>query len=143
MTRATELTMNLRRNIGGRLVLALCVAAMGLAAGCSSCKPGKSPGKALSYSLKITPGESLKDSSAEVDVIGANADLLAQLQNYSVKKYFKHGDPVRRDAPKLATIKFVPGKQEPYEIPQSDPQWAAWIAAGVHDLVVLADLPEI
>jgi len=124
------------------LFLGLLVAVSIGVAGCFTCKPGKSAGKPLAFSLKITPGESLKESSAEVDVIGANPSKLAQLQNYGVKKYFKPGDPVRRDLSKI-TIKFIAGQQQAFEIAPTDAKWAEWLASGVQDLVVVADLPEI
>ncbi len=110
--------------------------------GCSSCKPGKSPGPPLTYDLKVSPGESLKDSSLEVDVVGVGPSDLERYKTYGVKKYFKPGDPLRADAPKH-TIKFVPGNQKTEIIPKTAPIWSTWQKSGAQYLVVLADIPGI
>jgi hypothetical protein len=124
------------------LGLALLLAAAGGVAGCSSCKPGKSNGAAQSYNLKITPGESLKDSSVVVDVVGINPSELQKWQSYSLKKYLKPGDALRQDAAKT-TANFLPGQQTPFVIKKTDPIWDQWLKSGAQYLVVIADLPGV
>jgi hypothetical protein len=112
------------------------------AAGCSSCKPGAGGGAAQAYNLKVVPGDSLKDSSVVVDVIGLHQSELQLLQTYSLKKYFKPGDKVRGDLSKQ-TITFLPDKQTPFELKKTDPLWKKWLAEGVQYVVVIADLPGV
>src|SRR2546423_9156483 len=127
------------RNVVVGLSLILAAAAL---SGCASCKPGKGAGKPLTYNLKVAPADSLKDSSVEVDVVGIHPSDLERYKTYSVKKYFKPGDPMRADAAKV-TAKFVPGNQKPLLIPSTDPQWAKWMSSGAQYLVVIADLPNV
>jgi hypothetical protein len=123
-------------------LLALLALACGAFAGCSSCKPGGSPGPAQSYNLKLSPGDSLKDSSVVVDVVGINQSELPKWQSYSIKDYFKPGDAVRQDAARF-TAEFVPGKQNPAVLKKTDPLWDKWTKSGVQYLVVIADLPGV
>ncbi len=111
-------------------------------AGCGTCKPGKSPGPPLAYNIKISPGDSLRDSSLEVDLIGIHPSDLERYRTYSVKKYFKPGDPLRADASKF-TVKFVPGQQNVATLPKNHTLWSAWMKAGVQYIVVLADIPGV
>ena len=55
-------------------------------------------------------------------------------------KYWKEGDPFRRDADKTV-LNFVSGQQLVQSLAVSDAQWARWQAKGVTHLLVLADLP--
>lgn len=110
--------------------------------GCSSCKPSGPPGPPQAYNTKITPGESLKDSSVVVDVVGINQSELPKWQSYSIRDYFKPGDPVRQDAAKF-TAEFVPGKQTPAVLKKNDPLWERWTKSGAQYLVVIADLPGV
>jgi hypothetical protein len=110
--------------------------------GCSSSKAGRPAGKARAYNLKLVPGESLKESSATVDVVGVNPSELEKWRNYSIKEYFRPGDPLRTDAQK-ATVSFVPGRQEPLVLKTTDPIWNKWLKAGVQYVVVVADLPGV
>src|SRR5215208_5283068 len=81
-------------------------------AGCAACKPGKGAGPALSYKLKVGPGESLKESSVRVDVIGILPTELQKWQVKSLKDYWKPGDPLRQDAARnMITTSFTPGQQ--------------------------------
>jgi hypothetical protein len=125
-----------------RFLLALLVLAAGAFVGCSSCKPGGPPGPPLTYNVTIAPGDSLKDSSVVVDVVGINQSELPKWQTYSVKDYFKPGDPVRHDAAKF-TAEFVPGKQAPVVLKKTDPLWEKWKRSGAQYLVVIADLPGV
>ncbi len=124
------------------LFAAFSIATLALFTGCSSCKPGGPPGQAQSYNLKLEPGASLKDSSVTVDVVGVNQSELPKWQTYSIKDYFKPGDPVRQDAPKF-TAEFIPGKQPTVVLKKSNPLWASWLKSGAQYLVVLADLPGV
>jgi hypothetical protein len=110
--------------------------------GCSSCKPGKDEGAAKAYNFKVSPGESLKESSFRVDIIGLQQSELQMLQTYSLKKYFKPGDPVRQDLTKV-TAEFVPGKQDAFVIKKTDPIWKKWLGSGVQYVAVIADLPGL
>ena len=124
------------------LLLVLMALGTGVFAGCKSCKPGGPPGPALSYNLTITPGDSLKDSSVLVDVVGINPSELPKWQTYSIRDYFTPNDPVRQDAVKF-TAEFVPGKQNPITLKKGDPLWNKWMKSGAQYLVVLADLPLV
>ena len=131
------------RNAVGGVVLTLGSLLLAVAfCGCGSCRPGGPPGAPLTYNLKIYPGDSLKDSSLEVDIVGIHPSDLERYRTYSVKKYFKPGDPLRADAAKY-TVRFVPGKQTVAMIPRNHTLWAAWMKAGVQYLVVLADIPGV
>jgi hypothetical protein len=110
--------------------------------GCSGCKPGAGGGAARAYNLKLVPGESLKDSSVVVDIIGLQSSELQLLQTYSLKKYFKSGDPVRTDLSKT-NVTFRPDKQTAFELKKDDPLWTKWLAEGVQYVVVIADLPGV
>ena len=121
------------------LLSALTVAAL---AGCSSLKGGGSLGKPRAYNLKVVPGESLRQSSATVDVVGINPSELEKWRNYSLRDYFRPGDPLRTDAMK-ATVNFVPGRQEPLLLKTTDPIWNKWLKSGVQYVVVVADLPGV
>lgn len=125
-----------------RLALASLVLATAVLAGCSSCKPGGPPGAPQTYNLNIIPGESLKDSSVVVDVVGINQSELPKWQSYSLKDYFKPGDPVRQDASKF-TAEFVPGKQSTVVLKKTDPLWDKWLKSGAQYLVLVADLPGV
>ncbi len=118
----------------------LVVATAALVAGCSSCSPGKSPGDPLSYNIAVSPGGSLSDKSARVDIVGLNPSDLPKWQSYSLKKYFNPGDLLRQDAVKV-TAEFLPGQQKVFQLSKTDPIWDRWLKAGVQNLVVLADLP--
>jgi hypothetical protein len=123
--------------------LALTVlATLGFVAGCSSCKPGKDPGPATKYNIKVLPGDSLKDSSLTVDIIGVRQSELQLLQNYSLKKYWKPDDPVRKDLSKVS-VPFLPGNQTPFVLGKTNVIWQKWVASGVQYVVVIADLPGI
>jgi hypothetical protein len=111
-------------------------------AGCSSCKPGKGPGKPRAYNLQIKLGDTLKDSSVVVDVIAANAYDMERLKTYSVNKYWEPGDALRHDLPKVS-FSFVSGSSLEHTMPVTDPMWKAWLASGVQYLVVMADLPGV
>lgn len=94
----------------------------------------------MSYNVKLNPGESLKDSSVVVDVVGINQSELPKWQSYSIKNYFKQGDPVRQDAQKF-TADFVPGHQTTVVLKKNDPLWDKWLKSGAQYLVVVADIP--
>ena len=125
-----------------RSLCAMLAFAAGVFAGCSSCKPGKSSGSPLSYTLNVAPGESLQNSSVAVDIVGINPSELEKWRSYSLKKYFTPGDTLRQDASKV-TANFAPGPQTPFVIKKLDPQWDKWLKSGVQYLVVVADLPGV
>lgn len=119
------------------------LAAVALAeTGCSSCKPGGGPGKPEAFNLQVNLGDSLKDSSVVVDLIAANAYDLERLKTYSVNKYWKPGDPMRQDLPKVS-FSFVSGDKLDRSLPATDPKWKTWMTTGVQYLVVIADLPGV
>jgi hypothetical protein len=133
----------MKASVGSKfLVLALMVAGATVLVGCSTCKPGGPPGPPQAYNLTISPGESLKDSSVLVDVVGINQSELPKWQDYSIRDYFKPGDPVRQDAAKF-TAEFVPGKQAPAVLKKTDPLWSRWSKSGAQYLVLIADLPGV
>jgi hypothetical protein len=107
--------------------------------GCSSCKPGK-PGPTGQYGIDVALDESLKTSSVLVDLVGANPSTLPRWEAYDMGKYWKEGDPMRRDADKVV-LNFVSGQSLTNALAGNNPQWDKWKATGVTHLVVLADLP--
>lgn len=123
-------------------LMTLLALATGLAllAGCATCKPGKSAGEALTYDINLAVGDSLKDASFQLDVVGVNPSELPKWQSYSLKNYFGPRDPVREDALKK-TFVVPPGSAKVLQVPASDALWAQWKKAGVQYLVVLADPP--
>ena len=107
--------------------------------GCSSCKPGK-PGPVGRYNVDVTLDESLKTGSVIVDLVGANPSTLPRWEAYDMGKYWKEGDPMRRDADKVV-LNFVSGQSLTNGLAATDAQWEKWKATGVTHLVVLAYLP--
>jgi hypothetical protein len=120
---------------GGVLMLLL---AAGLS-GCGSCKPGK-PGAIGRYTISVSLDESLKMSSVIVDLVGVNPSSLPRWEAYDMSKYWKEGDPLRRDADKVV-LNFVSGQSLSSSLPATDAQWDKWKAIGVTHVLVLADLP--
>jgi len=107
--------------------------------GCESCKPGK-PGPILKYDIEVSLDGSLKTSSVIVDLVGINPSSLPRWEAYDMGKYWKEGDPMRRDADKVV-LNFVSGQTLAKTLPSTDPQWDKWKSKGVTHLLVLADLP--
>jgi hypothetical protein len=122
---------------GGALMLLL---GAGLS-GCGSCKPGK-PGAIGRYTISVSLDESLKTSSVLVDLVGVNPSNLPRWEAYDMGKYWKEGDPMRRDADKVV-LNFVSGQSLSSSLPATDPQWDKWKAKGVTHVLVLADLPGV
>ena len=119
---------------GGFIVLAVTVVA-----GCATCKPGKS-GPIGKYSIELALDESLKTSSVVVDLVGVNPSSLPRWEAYDMGKYWREGDPMRRDADKLV-LDFVSGQELTKTLPANDAQWEKWKSKGVTHVLVLADLP--
>jgi hypothetical protein len=107
--------------------------------GCSSCKPGK-PGPVGRYTLDVALDESLKTSSVIVDLVGVNPSNLPRWEAYDMGKYWKEGDPMRRDADKVV-LNFLSGEAVSKSLAVTDAQWNKWKAQGVTHVLVLADLP--
>jgi hypothetical protein len=120
---------------GGALMVVLAAAL----SGCGSCKPGK-PGPIGRYTIEVVLDESLKSSSVIVDLVGVNPSSLPRWEAYEMSKYWKEGDPMRRDADKVV-MNFVSGQSLSNSLPANDPQWDKWKAKGVTHVLVLADLP--
>jgi hypothetical protein len=55
-------------------------------------------------------------------------------------KYWKEGDPMRRDADKVV-LNFVSGQSLTNSLTATNTQWDKWKATGVTHVLVLADLP--
>ncbi len=55
-------------------------------------------------------------------------------------KYWKEGDPMRRDADKVV-LNFVSGEALSKSLASTNAQWAKWKGQGVTHVLVLADLP--
>src|SRR3954466_7229459 len=92
--------------------------------GCGSCKPGK-PGAIGRYTIEVSLDESLKSSSVIVDLVGVNPANLPRWEGYDMGKYWREGDPMRRDADK-AVLNFVSGQSLSNSLPAADPQWEKW-----------------
>ncbi len=107
--------------------------------GCSSCKPGQ-PGPQGHYTLEVGLDESLKTSSVIVDLVGVNPSALPRWEAYDMGKYWKEGDPMRRDADKVV-LNFVSGEALNSSLSVTNAQWGKWKSAGVTHVLVLADLP--
>jgi hypothetical protein len=107
--------------------------------GCNSCKPGKA-GPVGQYGIEVALDESLKNNAVIVDLVGVNPSSLPRWEAYEMGKYWKEGDPMRRDADKMV-LNFVSGQSLSNSIALADPQWAKWKAQGVTHVLVLADLP--
>ena len=110
-----------------------------LFAGCSSCKPGK-PGPIGKYKVEVTLDDSLKSSSVLVDLVGVQGLSLPRWEAYDMVKYWREGDPMRRDADKKM-LNFVSGQATSQSLEMTDPKWEQWKTKGVTHLLVLADLP--
>jgi hypothetical protein len=108
-------------------------------AGCSSCKPGKA-GPVGRYTIEVALDESLKTGSVIVDLVGVNPASLSRYEAYDMGKYWKEGDPLRRDADKVV-LNFVSGQSLVNSLPTADAQWDKWKTKGVTHVLVLADLP--
>lgn len=119
----------------------LLVLAAVLLDGCGSCKPGK-PGPIGRYTIEVALDESLKSSSVLVDLVGVNPSSLPRWEAYDMGKYWREGDPMRRDADKIV-LNFVSGQSLTNSLPATDSHWDKWKATGVTDVLVLADLPGV
>src|SRR5688572_11031163 len=108
-------------------------------AGCATCKPGK-PGPVGQYSIQVSLDESLKTSSVIVDLVGVNLSSLPRWEAYDMGKYWKEGDPMRRDADKVV-LNFVSGQELTKTMPITDAQRDKWKRNSVTHVMVLADLP--
>jgi hypothetical protein len=118
---------------------AWCLLVLGALAGCDSCKPGK-PGPIGRYTVEVGLDDSLKDSSVLVDIVGVNPMGLPRWESYDMGKYWQAGDSLRHDADKI-TMSFVSGQALSQTVTNKDPHWDKWKAAGVTQLLILADLP--
>jgi hypothetical protein len=107
--------------------------------GCGTCKPGK-PGPIGRYTIEVAEDESLKTASVIVDLVGANLANLPRWEAYDMGKYWKEGDPMRKDADKVV-LNFVSGQSLTNSLASSNAQWDKWKATGVTHVLVLADLP--
>ncbi len=107
--------------------------------GCSSCKPGTA-GPIGKYAINVTLDDSLKSSSVIVDLVGVNPSSLPRWEAYDMGKYWKEGDPMRRDADKVV-LNFVSGQTLTKSMAVTDAQWEKWKNTGVTHVMVLADLP--
>lgn len=110
-----------------------------LAAILSGCATGK-PGPAGKYGIEVTLDDSLKTSSVIVDLVGVNPSNLSRWEAYDMGKYWKEGDPMRRDADKVV-LNFVSGQSLTQSLDAKDAKWGQWKAKGVTHVLVLADLP--
>jgi hypothetical protein len=110
-----------------------------LFAGCSSCKPGR-PGPIGKYKIEVTLDDSLKSSSVLVDLTGVQSLSLPRWNDYDMAKYWREGDPMRRDADKK-TLNFVSGQATTQSLEMTDAIWDKWKAKGVSHIAILADLP--
>src|SRR5262245_60534456 len=121
--------MKARTSFGSGWRLALVVAGMAvLLSGCSllhPCKTGKR-GKPQAYNLHIKLDPALKDNCVVVDILPANQYNLEKLNNYSMTKYWKKGDPLRQDTPKTS-FNFVSGDKMEQNLPATDPKWKEWV----------------
>ncbi len=115
------------------------VALTALVSGCGSCKPGK-PGPIGRYNIEVALDDSLKTSSVLVDLVGVNPSTLSRWEAYDMGKYWREGDPMRRDADKVV-LNFVSGQALTNSLPATSPQWDKWKSTGVTHIMVLADLP--
>src|SRR5882762_4948222 len=93
-------------------------------AGCGSCKPGK-PGAIGRYAIEVTLDGSLKTGSVIVDLVGVNPSSLPRWEAYDMGKYWKDGDPMRRDADKKV-LNFVSGEALSKSMDNTDEQWDKW-----------------
>jgi hypothetical protein len=125
----------MRPLVGGVSIVILAA----LVSGCGSCKPGK-PGPVGKYTIEVALDDSLKSSSVLVDLVGVNPSTLPRWEAYDMAKYWREGDPMRRDADKVV-LNFVSGQSLTNSLPSRSPQWDKWKATGVTHLMVLADLP--
>jgi hypothetical protein len=116
------------------------LAAAGLT-GCGSCKPGKA-GPIGRYTIQVDLDESLKNSSVLVDLVGVNPSSLPRWEAYDMGKYWREGDPLRRDADKVV-LNFVSGQALTNSLPASSGEWDKWKATGATQVLVLADLPGV
>jgi hypothetical protein len=109
--------------------------------GCTWCRAG-SPGPIGKYGIEVNLDDSLKSSSVIVDVVGVNQSALPRWEAYDMGKYWKEGDPMRKDADK-AVLTFVSGQSTNKTLLATDPIWAKWKSQGVSHVLVLADLPGV
>ena len=107
-------------------------------AGCKTDPPGSGP--VGQYTIEVTLDGSLKTGSVIVDLVGVNPSSLPRWEAYDMGKYWKDGDPMRRDADKKV-LNFVSGEALSKSMDNTDEQWEKWKSKGVTHLLVLADLP--
>jgi hypothetical protein len=125
--------------VGSFALAALLATGIALLTGCATCKPGK-PGKPKAYHVTVNLDQSLQQASVLVDLVAANPTSLPRWEAYSMSKYWKDEDPMRKDADKI-TLSFISGRALSNELARVDAKWNKWLAQGATHLVVLADLP--
>jgi hypothetical protein len=107
-------------------------------AGCKTVPPGTGP--LGQYTIEVSLDGSLKTGSVIVDLVGVNPSSLPRWEAYDMGKYWKDGDPMRRDADKKV-LNFVSGEALTKSMESSDEQWDKWKSKGATHVLVLADLP--
>jgi hypothetical protein len=117
------------------LKLGSCATLCGLALALSSCGPPQ----AEPFEVRITLDRSLDKASVLVDLVGVSGSDQMVWQNYSMTKYWKEGDPMRRDAKKV--VADFSAQTLTFTLAKNDPIWDQWLRAGAVNLAVLAYLP--
>ena len=122
------------RSFSRVLSLVLPLLAASLLCGCSIFSAARPP-----YNITVQPGDSLKGSSVQVDLVGINYSELERWRTKSVGEYFKPGDPLRADAAKFSITNLEQG----VVLWRTNSIWNNWLKAAAPDqyIVVLADLP--
>jgi hypothetical protein len=116
--------------------LAFCVTLGGLVLTTTSCTKPPVPTR---YKVEVVLDPSLDRASVLVDLVGVSGSDQQVWQNYSMTKYWKEGDTMRRDA-KKAVADFS-GQILTFTLAKNDPIWDKWLDAGATHLAVLAYLP--
>jgi hypothetical protein len=117
--------------------LAFCATLGGLVLTTTSCRP--KPPVPTRYKVEVLLDASLERASVLVDLVGVSGSDQQVWQNYSMTKYWKEGDPMRRDAKKV--VADFSGQILTFTLAKNDPIWDKWLDAGATHLAVLAYLP--
>lgn len=109
--------------------------------GCATCKPGVA-GPPQVYNIQITLDAPLQSDSVRVDVVGVTPANQARWENYSMSKYWLQGDEMREDAKSMSVwLNFGRNNEATQTIGVTNEIWKTWMAKGVTEVAVLADLP--
>ena len=99
------------------------------------------------FNVKVSLDKGMVDKQGEiprveVHLVGVNASEYDVFNNYSMGKYWVHGDALARDASKHA-MQFGVGRPVEQALSEKDEIWGKWQNKGSENLFILVNLPGV